>query len=458
MAKVNPAKIIGESKFNRFHLALFVWSFMIILFDGYDLSVYGTVVPILMKAWNLTPVQAGSMGSYGLFGMMFGAIIFGILADRIGRKKVILINVLLFSLFTFLCGFANSAETFSIFRFVAGLGLGGIMPNIAALVTDYAPKSMRIRLVSLTLVSFAVGGALAPTFGVLLISKFGWASVFFVAGSPLLALPFLLTQLPESTSYLIRTQKKEQLFAALSKVRPEINFDLNDEIEEIKVTKTKTPVVGLFKENRALSTVMFWVAFFCALLMVYGLNTWLPKLMIQAGYGLNSSLAFLIALQGGAVIGILSLSQLCEKYGSKKVLIPSYIAGAIALALLGFGGNTLVIFLLVAVAGAATTGSQVLIQAYVTSFYPAQMRSTGLGVASGIGRLGGMIGPILGGFLLTLSLPNFMNFMVFAITGVVAAIALSLIADRYSAVYAEISENESNVDALMKNEVAASVE
>lgn len=456
MVKINPAKIIGESKFNRFHLALFIWSFMIILFDGYDLSVYGTVLPILMKQWNLNPVQAGSMGSYGLFGMMFGAIIFGILADRIGRKKVILINVFLFSLFTFLCGFAQSATNFSIFRFIAGLGLGGIMPNIAALVTDYAPKSMRIRLVSITLVSFAVGGALAPTFGVLLISKFGWASVFFVAGSPLLALPFMAKMLPESTSYLIRTLKKEKLFATLAKVCPGLTYNQNDEIEAAKVTESKAPIVGLFKENRAVSTIMFWIAFFCALLMVYGLNTWLPKLMIEAGYGLNSSLTFLIALQGGAVIGILSLSHLCEKFGSKRVLVPSYIAGAIALALLGFGGNTFVIFLLVAVAGAATTGSQVLVQVYVTSFYPAQMRSTGLGVASGIGRLGGMIGPILGGFLLTLHLPNFMNFMVFAITGVVAAIVLSLIGDKYAAVHVEAKKNDGA--SLVKKEVAASIE
>lgn len=456
MVKINPARIIGESKFNRFHLALFIWSFIIILFDGYDLSVYGTVVPILMKQWNLTPVEAGSMGSYGLFGMMFGAIIFGILADRIGRKKVILMNVFLFSLFTFLCGFAETATTFSICRFIAGLGLGGIMPNIAALVTDYAPKSMRIRLVSITLVSFAVGGALAPTFGVLLISKFGWASVFFVAGSPLLALPFMAKMLPESTSYLIRTLKKEKLFAILAKVSPGFTYNQNDEVEEVKVPETKAPVVGLFKENRALSTVMFWVAFFCALLMVYGLNTWLPKLMIEAGYGLNSSLTFLIALQGGAVIGILSLSQLCEKYGSKRVLVPSYIAGAIALGLLGFGGNTFVIFLLVAIAGAATTGSQVLVQAYVTSFYPAQMRSTGLGVASGIGRLGGMIGPILGGFLLTLHLPNIMNFMVFAITGVVAAIVLSLIGDKYAAEHVEDSKDD--VNSMMNKEVAASIE
>ena len=402
MAKVNPTKVIGTSKFNKFHLGLFIWSFMIILFDGYDLSVYGTALPLIMDEWGLDSVVAGTMGSYGLFGMMFGAFIFGVLADKIGRKKVIIINVLIFSLFTFLCGFAETATVFSIFRFIAGLGLGGIMPNVAALVMDYAPNSMKIRLVSLTLVSFAVGGALAPTVGVLLIESFGWASVFIVAGLPLLGIPFMMKQLPESTSYLIRTGQKKKLFETLSKVNPEFTYNLDDEIEEVKVEQVKSPIMGLFKGNRALSTVAFWLTFFCSLLMVYGLNTWLPKLMIQAGYGFNSSLTFLIALQSGAVIGILALSNLCEKYGSKKILVPAYIAGAIALTLLGFGGNTVVVFILVAIAGAATTGTQVLIQAYATAFYPADMRSTGIGVASGVGRLGGMIGPIIGGFLLTL--------------------------------------------------------
>ena len=433
MAKVNPTKVIGTSKFNKFHLGLFIWSFMIILFDGYDLSVYGTALPLIMDEWGLDSVVAGTMGSYGLFGMMFGAFIFGVLADKIGRKKVIIINVLIFSLFTFLCGFAETATVFSIFRFIAGLGLGGIMPNVAALVMDYAPNSMKIRLVSLTLVSFAVGGALAPTVGVLLIESFGWASVFIVAGLPLLGLPFMMKQLPESTSYLIRTGQKKKLFETLSKVNPEFTYNLDDEIEEVKVEQVKSPIMGLFKGNRALSTVAFWLTFFCSLLMVYGLNTWLPKLMIQAGYGFNSSLTFLIALQSGAVIGILALSNLCEKYGSKKILVPAYIAGAIALTLLGFGGNTVVVFILVAIAGAATTGTQVLIQAYATAFYPADMRSTGIGVASGVGRLGGMMGPIIGGFLLTLTLPNYMNFMVFAVAGIVAAVALMIIKDKYGA-------------------------
>ena len=452
MAKVNPTKVIGTSKFNKFHLVLFIWSFMIILFDGYDLSVYGTALPLIMDEWGLDSVVAGTMGSYGLFGMMFGAFIFGVLADKIGRKKVIIINVLIFSLFTFLCGFAETATVFSIFRFIAGLGLGGIMPNVAALVMDYAPNSMKIRLVSLTLVSFAVGGALAPTVGVLLIESFGWASVFIVAGLPLLGLPFMMKQLPESTSYLIRTGQKKKLFETLSKVNPEFKYNLDDEIEEVKVEQVKSPIMGLFKGNRALSTIAFWVTFFCSLLMVYGLNTWLPKLMIEAGYGLNSSLTFLIALQGGAVIGILALSNLCEKYGSKKILVPAYIAGAIALTLLGFGGNAVVIFILVAIAGAATTGTQVLIQAYATAFYPADMRSTGIGVASGVGRFGGMLGPIIGGFLLTLTLPNYINFMVFAVAGIVAAVALIIIKDKYGASAVTAQKVEGNKEVAVSAE------
>ena len=148
LATINSTEVIANSKFNRFHLGLLVWSFIIILFDGYDLVVYGTVVPTLIEKWNLSSVEAGAIGTYGLFGMMFGAIFFGTLADRIGRKNVIAITLVLFSLFTFLCGFAETPTIFSTFRFLAGLGLGGIMPNVIALLTDYAPKTMRSMIVS----------------------------------------------------------------------------------------------------------------------------------------------------------------------------------------------------------------------------------------------------------------------------------------------------------------------
>src|SRR4051794_13948395 len=437
MVKVNLAEIIANSKFNKFHLSLLVWSFFIIAFDGYDLVVYGTVVPVLIEEWNLTSVEAGAMGSYGLFGMMFGAVFFGTLADRIGRKNVVAISLIFFSLFTFLCGFAETPTQFSIFRFLAGLGLGGIMPNVIALLTDYAPKSMRSMIVSIVLCGYSVGGILAPLLGIFVMPTLGWESIFWVAGLPLLALPLMYKKLPETASHLIRTGKKEELFATLSKVSPGSTFNQNDEIVELQAPGTKVPVIGLFKDHRALSTVMFWIAFFSCLLMVYGLNTWLPKLMIEAGYALNSSLGFLIALQGGAIIGTLIMGRLCDKYGSKKVLVPMYASGAIALTLLGFGGNMFVIYLFVAIAGAATIGSQNIVQAYVSQYYPANIRSTALGMASGIGRIGGMLGPILGGFLLSITLPIHMNFIAFAIPGLIAAIALALVPVKHAS-------NESN--------------
>lgn len=447
MAKVNTAEIISNSKFNRFHLGLAIWGFLIILFDGYDLAVYGTVVPVLIKEWNLTTVEAGAMGSYGLFGMMFGAIFFGILADRIGRKAVIIITLTLFSLFTLLCGFAETPTMLSTYRFLAGLGLGGIMPNVIALVTDYAPKSTNIKLVSIMLTSYSVGGILAPLFGIFLMSTFGWEAIFWFAGLPLLALPLLMRQLPEAANHLIKRGKKEKLLAILSKVNPDITFDKKDEFMAIKGADSKVPVIGLFKEKRALSTFMFWIAFFSCLLMVYGLNTWLPNLMIKAGYALNSSLAFLIVLQGGAIIGTLFISQLCEKYGSKKILMPTYISGAVALTLLGFGGHTFFIMLLVAVAGFATIGAQYIINAYLSQYYPGQIRSTALGVASGVGRTGGMLGPIFGGFLLSLSLPIHLNFMAFAIPGVIAAIAITLVPEKY-AEYNKLSTKKEEVPSM----------
>ncbi|MEL3962173.1 aromatic acid/H+ symport family MFS transporter [Lysinibacillus endophyticus] len=451
MKKINVAEVIAESKFNRFHFGLLTWCFLIILFDGYDLVVYGTAVPLLMEEWGLDTVQAGAIGSYGLFGMMFGAMIFGVLADRLGRKNVTAISLILFSLFTLLCGFASNATMFSIFRFIAGLGLGGIMPNVIALLTDYSPKKMRSMVVSIVLCGYSVGGMLAPILGIVIMPSLGWESIFWFAGIPLLFLPLMYKQLPESAVFLARKGRKEELFKNLQKVNPNFTFNGNEEIDTIQEDISKVPVVGLFKEKRALSTIMFWVAFFSCLLMVYGLNTWLPKLMIEAGYGLNSSLGFLVTLQGGAIVGTIIIGRLCDKYGSKKMLVPMYASGAIALTLLGLGGNTLYIYVLVAIAGAATIGAQNIVQAYVSQYYPPFIRSTALGMASGIGRMGGMMGPILGGFLLSISLPIEMNFIVFAIPGILASIALVIVREKHSYIKTSIEqEKEKMKEAKLK--------
>ncbi|MGX9135454.1 MFS transporter [Rummeliibacillus sp. JY-2-4R] len=427
MKNVHVNDVIAQSKITKFHIMLLIWGFILISFDGYDLVVYGTVVPVLIKEWGLTSVQAGALSSYGLFGMMFGAIVFGILADRIGRKKVIAITVILFSLFTGVCGFVTSPTLFGIFRFAAGLGLGGIMPNVIALLTDYSPKKYKGTIIAIVLCGYSVGGILAPILGITIMPTLGWESIFWVAFIPLVILPIMYHKLPETPRYLIKKNRLKELALTLQKVEPTKNFNETMQFTILETEATKTGPLALFRENRALSTILFWIAFFCCLLMVYGLNTWLPKLMIQAGYGLTSSLLFLVALQGGAIIGSLIIGPLADRYGFKRLLVPMYASGAVALTLLGFGGSQVWIFFLVMVAGAATIGSQNIVQAYVSQYYPAFIRSTALGTSSGVGRIGGMMGPILGGFLLTLTLPNYQYFLAFAIPGVIAAIALAIV-------------------------------
>ncbi|AGT31777.1 MULTISPECIES: MFS transporter [Geobacillus] len=449
MQTINLEQIIHASKFNRFHFGLVALCFLIILFDGYDLVVYGTVVPVLIEEWGLSSVEAGTIGSYGLFGMVFGAILLGMMADRYGRKPAIILSLFLFSFFTMLCGFADNPTTFSIYRFLAGLGLGGIMPNITALLTDYAPKRLRSLLVTIVLCGYSVGGMLAPVFGMTLMPIFGWEAVFWVAGFGLLFIPFVYKYAPETVVRLLQTGNKQEIVRIMAKVNPEVPLSEKDEFTTDRQERAKVPVVELFKEKRALSTVLFWTTYFMSLLMVYGLNTWLPNLMMKAGYGLNSSLAFLMILQGGSIVGAIVVARLSSKYDLKKMLSFLYAIGAVAMTLLGFGGDMLYIYALVAVAGASSVGAQHLIQAYVSQYYPPSVRSTALGTASGMGRFGGMFGPMVGGWLLSMALPTPMNFLAFAIPGIVAATALAIVPAKRA--YYSSSEVVGNKERLREN-------
>jgi AAHS family benzoate transporter-like MFS transporter len=446
LSKINTISIVNNSKMNKFHVGLLIWCCFIIAFDGYDLVVYGSVLPILIKEWSLSPIEAGAIGSYGLFGMMLGAIAFGILADKFGRKKVIISSIVIFSICTAVCGFAATPLIFSILRFFAGLGLGGVMPNVIALLTDYAPANARNLMVSIVLCGYSVGGMLAPALSIKLIPTIGWGSVFWVAALPIVFVPLMLKYLPDSTNFLLEKGRLTELRKVLSKINPQINLNENTQFEEIKTKEPGMPIVSLFKNNLALSTIAIWVAYFMCLLMVYGLNTWLPNLMNKAGYPLGSSLTFLIILNLGAIIGTVIIGKLSDKWGTKKMLIPMYILGAICLTLLGFKTNMFVLSLLVGITGACTIGAQNIANSFVSQYHPPFIRSTALGVASGIGRIGAMVGPTMGGVLISLNLPIQMNFISFAIPGVIAAVAFSFIPLKYA--YYNRINNKADIETL----------
>mgnify|MGYP002733789591 FL=1 len=363
-----------------------------------------------------------------LAGMMFGAMMFGTLADKIGRKKVIMICVVLFSGFTFAGGFASNPTEFGILRFLAGLGIGGVMPNLVALTSEYAPARLRATLVTTMFSGYAVGGVMAALLGAWFTPNFGWQIMFFIAGVPLLLLPLIWKFLPESLTFLVKAQKHDNARQIMQRLDDQLS--LNDQtqlaLSEIKIAEPAF-VSSLFKQGRTASTLLFWLAFFMCLLTLYALGSWLPKLMMAAGYSLGNSLMFLLAMNIGAVIGTVGGGILADKFHLKPVIITLCLSGAVALSLLGFKSPQPVIYFLVAVAGASAIGGQILLYSYVAQYYPLTVRSTGIGWASAVGRSGAIVGPILIGMLLGMELPHQLNFMAVGLPVVIVAIAVSLI-------------------------------
>ncbi|MCP3656821.1 MAG: MFS transporter [Herbaspirillum sp.] len=424
--------IVDGARFTRFHWMVMSLCALLLIFDGYDLFIFGAVLPVLMKEWGLSPVQAGALGSYALFGMMFGAFIFGPLADRVGRKKGVALSFVLFSVATFLSGFATTPTEFGIFRFIAGLGCGGLMPNAVALMNEYAPKRLRSTLVAIMFSGYSLGGVLCAGLGIFMLPRFGWQSMFFAAAVPLVLLPVILWKLPESIGFLLRQGKQDKAREMLSRMAPDAKLDASVELVQADAKGAGVPLLDLFKQERTVGTLMIWLSFFCCLLMVYALGSWLPKLMANAGYSLGSSLSFLLMLNFGGVVGAITGGWLGDRFSLPKVVVSFFALGTVAIALLGFNSPMPLLYLLIAVAGATTIGTQILLYANTAQFYPLAIRSTGLGWASGVGRTGAIVGPLLGGWLMAAALPLKMNFLVFAVPGLVAALSIIVFILRYS--------------------------
>lgn len=428
MRHIDVHELSDKARFNRFHAGVLLWCALIIICDGYDLAVAGIALPSIMKDMGVTAQNAGFMVSSALFGMMFGAIFLGTIADRIGRRKAIAICIALFSVFTAAAGFTHDPYTFSAMRFLAGLGIGGVMPNVVAQMTEYSPKKIRATMVTLMFSGYAVGGMLAALLGKGLLETYGWSSVFLAAGLPVLLIPVILKRLPESMPFLIRENRLDELKQIVARMEPSYRPDAGDRFALPAQDRAEgAPIGKLFQDGRGFSTAMFWIAFFMCLFMVYALSSWLTKLMASAGYSLGSALTFVLVLNFGAVIGAVGGGWLADRFNIKYVLMGMYALAAVSITLLGFKVPTELLFLLVGLAGASTIGTQIVTYAYAGQFYPMAIRSTGIGWASGVGRSGAILAPIAIGTLVGMALPLEQNFMAIAIPAAIAVIAVSLI-------------------------------
>ncbi|WP_458108179.1 aromatic acid/H+ symport family MFS transporter [Arthrobacter sp. R3-55] len=394
-----------------------VWlCWLAMVLDGFDLVVLGTVIPTLIKTGDLgfDAVGATFAATISLVGVGLGALFIAPLSDKFGRRKLLIACVAGFSLFTIGIAFAPNVAIFSLLRLLAGLGLGACLPAALAYMNDYAPAGTAGKSTTRTMTGYHVGAVATALLAIFIVPN--WRLMFIIGGvAGLILLPFLWVKLPESLPEAAPAKAGEAT-KATAVVDPSTG------------TKQKTGFRDLLQKPYPLVAVGIGIASFMGLLLVYGLNTWLPQLMAAAGYPVSTGLTLLLVLNVGAVAGLFLAGILADKHGTKKIVLLWFGLSAVLLAILSVKiPNEFLLNAAVFVTGVFVFSSQVLVYAWVSQLFPARLRGTALGFAAGVGRLGAIVGPAVTGTLVAANIAYPAGFYVFAAAGLLAVAALFLV-------------------------------
>jgi len=372
---VDVTEAIEQAPFGHFQLLILVLCAWIALLDGFDTQAIAYVAPVIAEQWGIAMAGFGPIFGAGLAGLAVGAFVLSPAADRFGRRNVILLSVLLFGIFALVTARATTLNELLTYRFLTGLGLGGAMPNIIALTSEYAPKRMRALLIAVMFCGFPLGSTVGGVVSAPLISSFGWQSVFVLGGIlPLLTLVALLIWLPESIRYLVtRGIADERIANLFAKLDPTVPRTGEGRYAVHGPRTTGFPVTKLFQEGRAPMTALLWVAFFMNLLVMYFLVNWMPPLLKASGLPLNIAILSTAVLNAGGVIGAIILSRFVDRLEPYLVLGCAYFASAIFIAGIAFGSaNVLTLMISTFLAGFGVVGAQIGMNALAAAVAPAR--------------------------------------------------------------------------------------
>jgi AAHS family 4-hydroxybenzoate transporter-like MFS transporter len=424
---VGVSDLLDENPISANQVLIIILCALVAFMDGFDAQAIGYVAPSLLKAWHLKPAALGPVFSSGLFGLMLGALFIAPLADRFGRRPLILISTAAFGLMSLATVTAHDVQSLTLLRFLTGLGLGGCMPNAISATSEFAPNRSRAFLVMVMFGGFTTGSLVGGLMASQLVSAYGWQSVFAVGGVlPLALTPVLLAFLPESPRYLLLSGASQARVAALAKrLCPTANITPETVFRAEQTEVARMSVGSLFKSGRARSTALLWVIFFCSLLDVYLLVNWLPTLMNSVGASIKVSIIAGSLLQVGGLIGGFLLGVVFDRRGARMAMAPAYLLAFLCIAAIGFTASVSIPLTLVAVLGAGfgVIGGQTAANALSAISYPTEIRSTGVGWALGVGRVGSIAGPALAGVLIGMEIPLRTLFLLSAVPALVAAIA-----------------------------------
>jgi AAHS family 4-hydroxybenzoate transporter-like MFS transporter len=422
---VDVADFIDQQPVGGFQIRLLLTCAAVLFLDGFDTQAIGFVAPALAKEWGLTRSALGPVFSAGLFGLMIGALLFGPLADRIGRKKIIILSTLAFGLGALVTAFVQDVNSLLAIRFLTGLGLGGAMPNAIALTSEFNPRRRRATMVMIMFAGFSIGAALGGLLAAALIPQFGWRSVFIVGGiAPLLLVPILVLRLPESVRFLALTGRaNERVAELLASIAPKAALAPSTRFVIHEPGLAGVPVLHLFRDRRTPTTLLLWVVFFMSLLELYFLSNWLPTVLNDLGASVSAAVAIGSLLQVGGVVGVFTLGSIIDRFSFRALTLVYFIAVFAVGAIGQLGHSVVFVSMAIFVAGFCIVGGQTAANALAAGFYPTSVRSTGVGWALGIGRIGSIVGPLIGGALLTAKWSTGSVFIAAASAALCAALA-----------------------------------
>lgn len=427
-AQANVQTLLNEHRFSRYQWVIFGLCFLIVLLDGFDTSAIGYIAPSLISEWGVAKPDLAPVLSAALFGLAGGAVFSGPLADRFGRKAVLVGSVLVFAVACLASGFAGSLTSLTVLRFVTGLGLGAAMPNAVTLMSEYCPDSRRATLTNAMFCGFPLGAALGGFLAAWMIPHFGWRSVLILGGAaPLLLVVLLVLLLPESVRYMVaKGYHADRIRAVLSR----IVGDAVQGVQRFVMTENKVEVAGksgigvVLSKQYAVGSVMLWIAYFMGLVIFYALMNWMPVLFKEGG--LDPKTAMLVsALFPLGGVGAVFFGWLMDRFNANRIIAVGYALTAVSIWWIGQeAGNLGWLVVAVFVAGTIMNTAQSSMPALAAGFYPTSGRATGVAWMLGIGRFGGIAGSFLVGELTARQLGFSQIFSVVAVAGLIATVAL----------------------------------